>query len=468
MKPAQMGNNLLSNIRKTIEDYGMIAPGTGVVVGVSGGPDSTALLHILNLLKGDLGFTITAAHLDHGLRPESDLDAQFVAEMAKGLGIEFELRSVDVRNLAKSLNISIEEAGRRARYDFLDEVRKKFGADIVATGHHRDDEVETFFLRIFRGSSIKGLRGIPPVRGRIIRPLINCGRSEIIDFLEKEGIAYRIDETNFSTDTDRNFIRNQVMPLVRRRFPNFGMPLKRTMELIKVEDDFLEEETLKIYSAAVHDQGESLAVNISALRGVPGVLIARVFLRALQEFFGVEIRWRQAHLESISWLVRSNNPSSMLDLPEGIKLVKEYDRIVISRHKEIELSQPEITRISGPGKISMSKSGGTIELNVLPREQNLQIERNSPGKVFFDADLISFPLILRSPRPGDRFRPWGPGGTRKLKKVLIDLKIPRLKRQQLQLLLKDDEILWIPGIRRGSAAPITEDTKSVLIAEFIN
>ena len=344
----------------------MIATGTGVVVGVSGGPDSTALLHVLNLLKGDLGFTITAAHLDHGLRPESGLDAQFVAEMAKGLGIEFELKSVDVRNLAKRLNISIEEAGRRARYDFLDEVRKKFGADVVATGHHRDDEVETFFLRIFRGSSIKGLRGIPPVRGRIIRPLINCGRSEIIDFLEKEGIAYRIDETNFSTDTDRNFIRNQVMPLVRRRFPNFGMPLKRTMELIKVEDDFLEEETLKIYSAAVHDQGESLAVNISALRGVPGVLIARVFLRALQEFFGVEIRWRQAHLESISWLVRSNNPSSMLDLPEGIKLVKEYDRIVISRHKEIELSQPEITRISGPGKISMSKSGGTIELNVLP------------------------------------------------------------------------------------------------------
>ena len=468
MKPAQMGNNLLSNIRKTIEDYGMIATGTGVVVGVSGGPDSTALLHVLNLLKGDLGFTITAAHLDHCLRPESGLDAQFVAEMAKGLGIEFELKSVDVRNLAKRLNISIEEAGRRARYDFLDEVRKKFGADVVATGHHRDDEVETFFLRIFRGSSIKGLRGIPPVRGRIIRPLINCGRSEIIDFLEKEGIAYRIDETNFSTDTDRNFIRNQVMPLVRRRFPNFGMPLKRTMELIKVEDDFLEEETLKIYSAAVHDQGESLAVNISALRVVPGVLIARVFLRALQEFFGVEIRWRQAHLESISWLVRSNNPSSVLDLPEGIKLVKEYDRIVISRHKEIELSQPEITRISGPGKISMSKSGGTIELNVLPREQNLQIERNSPGKVFFDADLISFPLILRSPRPGDRFRPWGPGGTRKLKKVLIDLKIPRLKRQQLQLLLKDDEILWIPGIRRGSAAPITEDTKSVLIAEFIN
>jgi tRNA(Ile)-lysidine synthase len=468
MKRPQMANNLLSNIRKTIEEYRMIATGTGVVVGVSGGPDSTALLHVLNLLKGDLRFSITAAHLDHGLRPESGLDAQFVAEMAKRLGIEFELKSVDVRNLAKRLNISIEEAGRRARYDFLDEVRKNLGADILATGHHRDDEVETFFLRIFRGSSIKGLRGIPPVRGRIIRPLINCGRSEIIDFLEKEGIAYRIDETNFSTDTDRNFIRNQVMPLIRRRFPNFGMPLKRTMELIKLEDDFLEEETLKIYSAAVYDQAESLAVNISALRGVPGVLIARVFLRALQEFFGVEIRWRQAHVESISWLVRSNNPSSVLDFPEGIRLVKEYDRVLISRHKEIESSQPEITPISGPGKISMSKSGGTIELNVLPREQDLQIEINSPGKVFFDADLISFPLILRSPRPGDRFRPWGPGGTRKLKKVLIDLKIPRLKRQQIQLLLKDDEILWIPGIRRGSAAPITENTKSVLIAEFIN
>ncbi len=185
------------------------------------------------------------------------------------------------------------------------------------------------------------------------------------------------------------------------------MPLKRTMDLIKLEDDFLEEETLKIYSVAVYHHAEYLALNISALRDVPEVLIARVFLRALQEFFGIEIRWRQVHLESISGLARSDNPSSMLDLPDGLKLVREYDRILISRHKRNELSQPEIMAISGPGKISMPNWGGTIGLSVLPRQDNLQIERSSPGKVFFDADLISFPLILRNPKPGVRFRPWG-------------------------------------------------------------
>ncbi len=177
-----MDNNLLSIIRKTIEEYRMLVSGTGVVVGASGGPDSTAMLHALNVLKDDIGFRIIAAHLDHGLRPESGLDAQFVSDVAKGLGIDFEVKSINVRDLAKKLNISIEEAGRRARYDFFEEVRKNVGAGVVATGHHQDDELETFFLRIFRGSSIKGLRGIPPVRGRIIRPLINCRRSEILDF----------------------------------------------------------------------------------------------------------------------------------------------------------------------------------------------------------------------------------------------------------------------------------------------
>ncbi len=466
MKPARTENHLLAKIRRTIEEYRMIVSGTGVVVGVSGGPDSTALLHVLNLLKGDLGFRIAAAHLDHGLRPQSGLDAQFVAEMANRLGIEFELKSVSIRNLAKKLNISIEEAGRHARYDFLEEVRKKFGADVVATGHHQDDVIETFFLRIFRGSSIKGLKGIPPVRGRIIRPLISCGRSEILDFLKKQGIAYRIDETNFCTDTDRNFIRNRVIPLVGSRFLNFRAPLKRTMDLIRLEDDLLEAEALKIYSAAVHNDAEFVAVNISALRDIPDVLVARVFLRALHEVFGVEIRWRKAHLESISELVRSKNPSSELDLPEGLKLVREYDRVLISRYEKNEFSLPETTAISGPGKVSIPTSGGTIELKVLPRQHDFEIEKSSPGRVFFDADLISFPLTLRSPRPGDRFRPWGRGGTRKLKKVLIDLKIPRLKRRQLQLLVKNDEILWIAGIRRGSAAPITENTKSILIVEF--
>ena len=468
MELARPGNDLPSKIRKTIDHYRMIDSGMSVVVGVSGGPDSTALLHILNTLRDELDFQIAVAHLDHGLRPESGADADFVAETAKRLGSEFRIKRMKILALAEKLGVSIEEAGRRARYQFLEEARISCQADVIATGHHRDDEVETFFLRIFRGSSIKGLCGIPPVRGRIIRPMINTSRSEILDFLKQLEIPYRIDKTNLETDTDRNFIRNRIAPVIESRFPHFRAPLKRTMELIKFEDNYLEREVTKIYADSVSHDGASLAVNMSRLRELPEALIARLLLRALHDFFGAEIRWRQSHLRSISAVIRGGNPSAMLHLPDGIKLIREYDLVLISRNERQELPRSDFITVSGPGKVTAPQLGRAIVFRVLSEAENFHLDKSDRTNVFFDADALKFPFVIRTPRPGDRFRPWGKGGTRKLKKVLIDLKIPLRQRKRIPLLVKDDEILCILGIRRGSVAPVGRGTRSILMVTLID
>ncbi len=468
MKLARAGNDFPSKIRRTIKLYRMIDSGMRVVVGVSGGPDSTALLHVLNILKGDLDFRIAVAHLDHGLRPESGADASFVAETAERLGIEFQTKVMDISALAERLDISIEEAGRRARYQYLEETRNSFRADVIATGHHRDDETETFFLRIFRGSSIKGLGGIPPVRGRIIRPLINTRRSEILDFLEQQDIPYRTDKTNLETNSDRNFIRNRIVPLIESRFPHFRAPLKRTMELIKFEDNFLEREVTKLDADSISHDDVSLIVNMSQLRDLPEPLIARLLLRALHDFFGAEIRWRQSHLRSLFAVMRRDNPSAMLYLPDGIKLVREYDLLLISRQESKELPGSDSITISGPGRVPVPQLGRAIEFRVLSKTDNFRFDTSDRTNVFFDADVLEFPLVIRTPKPGDRFRPWGKGGTRKLKKVLIDLKIPLRQRKRIALLVKDDEILWILGIRRGSGAPVDRCTRSILNVTLID
>ena len=468
MELARTRNDLPSKIRRTIEHYRMVDSGMLVVVGVSGGPDSTALLHILDTLKDELDFRVTVAHLDHCLRPESGEDADFVAEAAKRLGMGFRIKRMDILALAEKLDISVEEAGRRARYRFFEKTRTSCQADVIATGHHRDDEIETFFLRIFRGSSIKGLCGIPPVRGRIIRPLINAGRSEILDFLKQQGILYRIDKTNLEAASDRNFIRNRILPVIESRFPHFRAPLKRTIQLIKSENSFLEQEVTRLYADSVSHDSASLTVDISGLRTLPEPLIARVLLRSLHDFFGGDIRWRQSHVQSLSAVVRRDNPSAMLYLPNGIKLVREYDLIMISRRERKELPRSDSITVSGPGRVPVSQLGPAIEFRVLPKADNFRPDTSDRTSVFFDADALKFPLVIRTPQPGDRFRPWGTGGTRKLKKVLIDLKIPRLERKRIPLLVKDDEIVCILGIRRGSGAPVGRGTRSILMVTLID
>jgi len=457
MTPQSAQERLFNIVRSAIAKYGMITRGDGVVVAVSGGPDSVALLHVLHELRAEFSFWMVTAHLDHRLRPESGEDREWVRRMAGDLGVPVQTLGIDVRGLAAKEGISIEEAGRVARYAFLEQTRARFGARLIATAHHRDDEIETFFLRILRGSSLVGLRGIPPVRGNIIRPLIGATRGEILAFLAEERISYLTDSTNLGVETDRNFVRNRLFPVIGERFPHFGAPLGRTLQLVADEEDFLEREAAQLYAAAVSSVESGLVLDISALTAAAPVLAARVVLAALYALSGPGVRWTRTHVDAIFNLLRSGNPSARLNLPGGLFLVREYGRVYLGNRTLAPPLPGWELPVFGPGTLVVPDAGVALKFRII--EDRNEVPRFLDGRrtVVFDADAVPFPLTIRSPRPGDRFRPWGMEGTRRLKKVLIDLKVPVAQRHRIPLVVKGDAILWIPGIRRSREAPVRMD-----------
>jgi tRNA(Ile)-lysidine synthase len=459
------GKALLAKVTATLDHYGMVEKGSGIVVAVSGGPDSVAMLRLLNELKSDFDLRMVVAHLDHGLRTESHLDAEFVRRLAQELDLPFQVERTDVRSLAAAAGISVEEAGRRARYSFFERIREATDAGTVATAHHRDDELETFFLRILRGSSLMGLKGIPPVRGRIIRPLITSCRAEVLAFLVSEGYDFCVDRTNLEAASDRNFIRNRFLPLVRERFPEFGAPLKRTMDLIRKEDEFIESEAMRIYAHSVSHEQEDLVFDLASLKHVPEVLFCRIILLGLYELSGPDVRWQRVHAESVFHMVRGRNPSAIIDLPAGLKVWREYEKVRLSAQTRV-IDAPFRIVVNEPGRVEIPRGGMHLEFRVSTAARVPSRDQEG-SRAVFDAEGMSFPIVLRPPKPGDRFRPWGMDGVRKLKKVLIDAKVPRRMRTSLPLLVKDDEIVWIPGVRRSSWAPVTNQTVRFLEVEAL-
>ncbi len=440
----------------------MIRRGEGVVIGVSGGPDSVALLHVLDMLKSDMGFWIAVAHVDHGLRAESAQDAVFVEETAEKLGLKAWVKRVDVRSVASREGVSVEEAGRRVRYAFFEEVRDALTAHLIATAHHLDDELETFFLRVFRGASLKGLSGIPATRGKIIRPLIRETRSEIFRFLQEQGIPYRPDPTNLENATERNFIRNRLFPVIAERFPDFRKPLHRSIGMIRQEARYLEQLSEELYSRIVTPGPGLIILDLAHLRDAPPVLASRVVRAALYNLSGGEVRWTRAHLEAIMKAACGAHPSARLDLTGGVTAKREYDRMTLARDSDAEPVLPLSITIEGPGTIEVPGAGMKFAFRILTKGLPTRVYPDGARTALFDAEQASFPLILRSARPGDRFRPWGMEGTRKLKRVFIDLKVPVRLRRTIPILVKGEEILWLPGIRRGRAAEVGPRTRRVL------
>ncbi len=349
MKRDESKRGLVASVTRVIKRYRMIRRGEGVVVGVSGGPDSIALVHILNMLKAEMGFWLVPAHLDHLLRPESRVDAEFVREMSRKLSLEAQVKVVNVRDFAARRGISVEEAGRAVRYAFFEEIRASTGAGVIATAHHMDDALETFFLRIFRGSSLKGLTGIAPTRASVVRPLIETSRADIIQFLKEEAIPYRIDPTNLDLRSDRNFVRNRLIQTITEHFPNFRNPLQRTIKLLGEEEEFVGRLAEELYSQTISGSETGLTMSIPKLRSDPMVLASRVILRALYTLSGPDVRWTRTHVENIWKLLHSSIPSGVVHLPGGLAVARDYDRLVLSRRVVAESAPPPVILVSGPG-----------------------------------------------------------------------------------------------------------------------
>jgi tRNA(Ile)-lysidine synthase len=463
-------HTFLSAVEATIRRYQMLEPGNTVLVGVSGGPDSVALLHCLVALRAKWSLRLVVAHLNHQLRgATADQEAAFVDRLASRLDIACEIGSRDVASYSAEHRLSVQEAAREVRYTFYDEVAAKCAAQKIALGHQANDNAESILMHLLRGTGPRGLAGIPPVReGRIIRPLIESTRPQVLSFLDHGGFECVWDHSNLDTKYLRNRIRHELLPGLEKNYnPNAVSALTRLATIVRDEEDFLNHQATDAFQDIVLEHTrDRIVLPVSALAGLHPALLRRVIRHSVLSLRGSLKRLGHSHVQAAVRIATGPHPSSQLDLPHGIRVVRDGNELILSLGPSDEVLSFEYD-ISGTGTTFVREIGSHLRLSALEADQVGQPKKCPPDTALFDLDAVSFPLKLRSFRQGDRFRPLGMSGSQKLKAFFINHKISRSKRRRCPLLLSGGRIIWVGGYRIDDSAKVTEETKRVLKAELL-
>ena len=472
---------LIRSVDQTIRNHSMIQSGDTVLAGVSGGPDSVALIHILHSLAPKYTLRLAIAHLNHGLRPsEADRDQAFVVSLAKNLEIPLYAETQDVQRYRKKHHLSIEEAARRLRYRFYHHTAEQQRCDKIALGHHVDDNAEQVLMAMLRGSGPLGLAGMPAVRpDRIIRPLINLRRIDILDYLAARGLDYVVDSSNRDLRFLRNKIRTRLIPELQDKYnPKCVESLNRLATILSAEEEWLENHVQKFFTdALVFEQPGRLGLSRTGLTSKPTAVQRRLIRKAVLQVKGNLRRIAFNHIEAVLKLVRQGTPAGAVDLPDGICVWRDGDRLLISESQH-RRSRPHSGRLAsevpdylyelpGPGVISIKEAGLQIQFSEMPIKQIADWRQTDPQIAFFDRDKLSFPLVTRNFRPGGRFSPLGVSGHQKLKKFFIDHKISRTERIKCPIVLSRNKIIWVAGYRLDNAVKIDTHTRYVLKAELL-
>ena len=436
-----------------IKEHGLIRKGDTVICGVSGGADSVALLMLLDSLRAELGFFVYAAHYNHMIRAEeADADEAYVVSLCKSLGLPLCVGRGDVPTAAKERGQTLETAARLMRYEFLEEVRRKQNARSIAVAHHMDDQAESIMLHITRGSGLKGLCGMQPRYGHIIRPLLCLRRAEIEQYLADHAVPYCTDSTNLLPDGMRNRIRLDVIPYIQQSInPAFIPALCALGELASEDEQYLETIARDALTAAKRRGGYDRA----SLSALPPPIRSRAIRIALSDA-GARTDIERVHVDMIARLL-SAGTGARADVAH-ISAWNEYSLIRFGR------PQPEIADYCIPLTPSGETSvpGGRFISDFICDNGFLR----DPRTAYMDADSLASDPVVRPRRPGDRFFPVGAPGERKLKEFFIDRKLPREARN-MPLVCAGSTVLFVPGFGISEAVKITADTSRILRVRYI-
>ncbi|MBC7234927.1 MAG: tRNA lysidine(34) synthetase TilS [Chloroflexi bacterium] len=485
---------LVAEVRRVVAEHEMLPRGEMVVLGVSGGPDSLVMLHVLNRLAPEFGAGLHVGHLHHGIRgEEADADARFVENICQQWGVPCTLRRADVPSLAVELGLALEEAARRARYAFLAELARSLGARSVAVAHNADDQVETVLMHFLRGSGLAGLRGMRPVspleemrlggaceddlppKGqgiRLLRPLLSVPRAEIERYVRQQGLRPRFDRSNLDRTFFRNRLRHELIPYLESYNPNIREVVRRTAEVLAGDYDVLRDLLYKTWPIVVRaESAGAIVYDLVAFRGQPlgmqrsllreGVHRLRRSLR--------NINW--VHIDDAVAVARGGETGAQATLPRGLMLTLGYDEMTLADigYEPPARDRPWVTErlpLSREGSVPLPGSDWVINLLRVSRGALAEAWRNNPDPyvAYLDADLAGERLALRPRRAGDRFRPLGLGGYQSVRDYMINAKIPSRERDRVPLLVDErDRIVWIVGHRVDERYAITADTHQVLV-----
>lgn len=438
-------------------------------MGVSAGIDSMVLLHLLCACRRGYDLSLIVAYVNHGLRPgESEKEAELVQKEAGRLGLPFEYGVFEVKEFQRTRGFSLQDAARRIRFRFFNDLLEKYDGEKIALGHNADDQVETVLLRLIRGSGLKGLKGMLPIReGRVIRPLLETWRREIELFAEQNKIPFLQDSSNLKEGYLRNRIRLTLIPFIERNYQsNFKRVLLRTSAILREEDDYLEREGEQAYHKIVYENGGILSFKFSDFKPLHRTIQRRVVQKMLRRICSGEMEdgdWFEG--ESIDSKLRNPPPSFVSELPFGISLEKRYDLVFLAKRKPKPIPPFEVELVA-PGRTLIQEIGREMVVEVIDRNDLLG-EMVSPDLAHLDYEHLQFPLKVRNFRPGDRFDPLGAKGTQKLKEFFIDHKIPRMDRPGIPLLLSGEKIAWVVGHRIGERFKITPTTHKILRIKMV-
>jgi len=477
---------VLQKVRQTIEKYNMLEVEDRVGVAVSGGPDSITLLHVMSKIAAGYQLSLVIVHVNHDLRgEESEREERFVRELGETMKIPVEARKISITAIRKREQGSVENISRRERYKYFKEVTERYSLDKIVLGHNRDDQAETVIMKFLRGSGLGGLRGILPVRdGLYARPLIEVSRKEILAFLKEEGVQYMTDSSNVDDIYVRNRIRNRLIPGLKDQYnPRLIENIARMADIIRLENDFIEQYVDDaLLKLNIIYEGNRIGIHIANFKLLHPVLRLRIIKRLLENRSSSKMKISYVHVKAVIDLIEGPRSNGLLDLPLGITVRREYDNLTIVKDKKSSLPSDQHDSIkkvrkddkwdindyyydiSIPGTVRIEETGLTIDFSYTGIEH---IDFNTANTVFMDYDSLMFPLIIRNMRAGDRMQPLGLGGTKKVKSIFIDKKIPRSKRREIPLLVDQNAVLWIPGIQLSDRARVTDTTEKILRAEII-
>lgn len=448
---------MLQKVEAYIRQYHMLEEGDTVIAGVSGGADSVCLLLVLKELCAKYQFQIRVVHVEHGVRGQDSLqDAEFVQRLCESLEIPFFCVHFDVPDYAKQHGLSVEEAGRKLRYEAFEEEAEKSQRAKIAVAHNRNDQAETVLFQLARGSNVRGLGGIAPVRGQVIRPLLCVSRQEIETYLERMGQNFCRDYTNDTDLYSRNCLRHQVLPALEQVNSCAMEHIADAADHMRELDEYLGRQAETLKRKWVRRDGKGLRLSVECAGQTEPVLLGELIYRILVDAAGSAKDISRVHVEQVESLLTSHAGKSCC-LPYGLRAVREAGEVLIGKEFAGKKEPMEPVDLWEAADFTVKQSTGNGCGKEIPKKKYTK---------WIDYDRIENGLCVRTRREGDYFWINEQGGRQKLKQFFIDQKIPRDVRDEIPLVADGDHIVWIVGYRVSAYYYITDQTDKILEIQY--
>lgn len=447
-------------IKTFIEKHDLLSRKSRVIIGLSGGADSVALLEVLCNLREAYELELFAVHVHHGIRKEAEQDAAFCEELCRQKKVAFSCEYVNIPAMVKKLGLSEEEAGREARYRIFEDLRQAKNAEVIAVAHHQNDQAETILFQLFRGSGLRGLSGMQPKRGHVIRPLLGVSRKEIEAYLMKRQQGYVTDATNASDKYSRNKIRLHILPEAEAISTKAVEHMSHTAgQLQEILDYMVQQAQAFLEQHAQKDEG-SIGISVKAMQAEHIALQKMIVTEAVAYVFAERRDITEKHIDGIVQLL-SKAGEKTISLPYGGVAVKTYDRLLLKKaEREQDENEPEPLKIQ-PDADYVLKDGRSLKTRLFSANKIENIPKNDCTK-WFDYDKITGDLFLRTREQGDFVTVRDDGARKTLQDYFVNEKIPKSERDRMLVLADGSHIVWVPGKRISAHYKVTEQTKRIL------